>query len=234
MSERDDIEEAGDGRALIAEYVLGLLDAEAHERLRRRIAESPKLQAEEAFWQSRFSYLDAEFAPVEPPRHALSQIEKRLFPETARASFWDSLALWRGIAAGAVAVAAVAIGFSLLQPAPTSGVLATQLVAALQAEGSDVQFVAFYDGTGGVRLTALSGSAIPDRDYELWAIQAGQAPISMGLVPVDGRTTLALSDQVRAGWGEGSVLAITLEPKGGAPGGVATGPIVAQGVVTKI
>jgi anti-sigma-K factor RskA len=56
----------------------------------------------------------------------------------------------------------------------------------------------------------------------------------MGLVPINARTTVELSDAVRSGWGEGSVLAITLEPKGGAPGGVPTGPVVAQGAVTKI
>ena len=56
----------------------------------------------------------------------------------------------------------------------------------------------------------------------------------MGLVPIDARTTVELTDAVRSGWGEGSVLAITLEPAGGAPNGVPTGPIVAQGAVTKI
>jgi len=107
-------------------------------------------------------------------------------------------------------------------------------VAALQAEGSDVQFLALYDGSGAVRLTALSGATLPNNDYELWAIQGGGSPISMGVVPINARTTVELSDAVRSGWGEGSVLAVTLEPKGGAPAGVPTGPIVAQGAVTKI
>ncbi|MNL63606.1 Anti-sigma-K factor rskA [compost metagenome] len=112
--------------------------------------------------------------------------------------------------------------------------LTTQLVAALEAEGSDVRFLALYDGAGAVRLTALSGDVATDRDLELWAIQGGGDPISMGVIPVNARSVVELSEQVRQGWGEGSVLAITLEPKGGAPEGKPTGPVVAAGEVHQI
>ncbi len=222
------------GRASVAEYVLGLLGTTEHERLRRRIEAEPALQREHDFWAARFAHLDAEFEPANPPSYILPALERRLFGVEKSQSWWDNLFLWRSVATGALAVAAVAIGFAVLQPRPDSAALATQLVAALRAEGSDVQFVALYDGTGAVRLTALSGEAVPNSDYELWAIQGGGAPISMGLVPINARSTVELSDTVRAGWGEGSVLAITLEPAGGAPGGIPTGPVVAQGAVTKI
>lgn len=233
MSEQD--RQGGDeNRAMVAEYVLGLLDTATHEAMGQAIARDPALQREHDFWVQHFSALDAQFEPVTPPAHILPRIEARLFGAKPLVSWWDSLALWRSVAAGALAVAAVAVGFSVLQPRPDSSLLATQLVAALRAEGSDVQFLALYDGSGAVRLTALSGAEVPGSDYELWAIQGGAAPISMGLVPVNARTTVELSDAVRSGWGEGSVLAITLEPKGGAPAGIPTGPIVAQGAVTKI
>lgn len=233
MSEQD-FKEGDEGRAAVAEYVLGLLGPKAHAAMTDRIEQSQELQRERDFWVQRFAYLDNQVDPVSPPAHLFSNLETRLFGEQKRTSFWDSLALWRSIAAGALAVAAVAVGFTLLQPRPDSGALATQLVAALQAEGSDVEFVALYDGTGAVRLTSLSGHSVPGSDYELWAIQGGRDPISMGVIPVDARSTVELSDAVRTGWGEGSVLAITLEPQGGAPNGVPTGPVVAQGAVTKI
>jgi anti-sigma-K factor RskA len=222
------------GSPLVAEYVLGLLDSAEHLRVEKLIADSPALQKERDFWSARFAALDSEFSEVTPPARTWQSIETRLFPTPVRASWWDSLALWRGITGGALAIAVAAVGFSLVQPAPDSAALTTQLVAALRAEGSDVQFVALYDGSGAVRLTALSGSEIPDRDYELWAIQGGGAPVSMGIVPVNARSVVELSPAIQAGWGEGSVLAITLEPKGGAPNGIATGPIVAQGAVTRI
>jgi len=226
---------SGDKRgALVAEYVLGLLGPEDHERVGRLIAADPGLQRERDFWVRRFAALDGEFAEVEPPHDILKQVESRLFGPPAKSSVWNSLALWRGLTAGAMAVAVMAIGFTLTRPAPSVTTLTTQLVAALQAEGSDVRFVALYDGTGTVRLTALSGAVPSDRDLELWAIQGGNDPISMGVIPVNQRSVVDLSEQVLAGWGEGSVLAITLEPKGGAPEGKATGPIVALGEVHQI
>ncbi|HTM78338.1 MAG TPA: anti-sigma factor [Devosia sp.] len=225
----------GGRNALVAEYVLGLLDAGEHARVGRLIEADPGLRRERDFWMARFSALDDEFAETPVPAHLLGAIEARAFGETgAAAGWWNSLALWRGIAAGALAVAVVAVGFNVLQPAPSSGVLATQLVAALEQEGSDVKFVALYDGvTGMVRLTALSGDAVADKDFELWAIQGGK-PMSMGVIPVNARSEVGMSAEIAAGWGEGSVLAITLEPKGGSPSGAPTGPIVAKGAVTRI
>ena len=97
-----------------------------------------------------------------------------------------------------------------------------------------MRFLALYDGAGAVRLTALSGEVPSDRDLELWAIQGEQDAVSMGVIPVNERSVVPLSEEVRTGWGEGSVLAITLEPKGGAPEGKATGPVVALGEVHQI
>ncbi|MCP8884549.1 anti-sigma factor [Devosia sp. XJ19-1] len=234
MSEDQDRKGDGGRSALVAEYVLGLLSPADHARVERQIEADPALQAERDFWSARFAALDSEFAEVPTPAHTLEQIEGRLFGVAKRPGFWDSLALWRGITAGALAVAVAAIGFNLMRPGPDVTSLTTQLVAALEAEGSDVRFLALYDGTGAVRLTALSGDVASDRDLELWAIQGGQDPISMGVIPVNQRSVVELSEQVRAGWGEGSVLAITLEPKGGAPEGKATGPVVALGEVHQI
>lgn len=234
MSDSDHTQDEGDRhRVLVAEYVLGLLDQPNHARVERLIEADAGLRAERDFWLMRLSALDESFEQVQPPAHVLGALEKRLFGLEKRTSWWDSLALWRGLTAGALAVAVAAIGFSLVQPAPDAASLTTQLVAALDAEDSDVRFVALYDGSGAMRLTALSGEAVPDRDYELWAIQGGD-PISMGVVSVADRNTVMIGPEVMEGWGEGSVLAITLEPEGGAPGGVPTGPVVAQGAVTQI
>jgi anti-sigma-K factor RskA len=106
-----------------------------------------------------------------------------------------------------------------------------QLVAAIQAnEGSGVEFVALYDtATGTVRLTSLSGEVAPDRDLELWYIKGEEPAVSMGVIPVNQRTEIDLSAEAKSKFAEGTVLAITLEQKGGSPTGKAQGPIVAVG-----
>ena len=242
MSMDDQRSDGADGdKALVAEYALGLLDAAEHQRMSRRIAAEPALAAELRLWQSRLSNLDGEFAEMPAPPRILDRLERRLFaPDaapTGLARWWNSLALWRSLAAGGVAIAALAVGFSLLQPPRLDPrEFATQLVAALEAqEGSGVEFVALYDtATGNVRLTALSGEAVPGKDFELWYIRGDEPAVSMGVIPVDQRTEIVLAPEARAKFGEGTVLAVTLEPEGGSPTGIATGPVVAVGRATAI
>lgn len=221
-----------DDRALVAEYALGLLADDERLKLAHRLDSEAPLRAELRVWRARLETLDAAFAETPAPAGALRAIEARLFGASARAGWWHSLALWRGLAAGAVAVAVVAIGLNLARPpqlAPEE--YAVQLVAALQAqEGSGVEFIAFYDqGSGQVRITSLSGAAVPDHDYELWYIDGDAPAVSMGVVPIDARKEIPLDEKARAAFNPGTVLAVTLEQKGGSPTGVAQGPIVAVG-----
>lgn len=239
MSTSDDIGGDFEGRnALVAEYVLGLLSASEHERIGRLIENDPALRAERDFWVSRFAALNAEYEETPVPAHLYAAIEARAFGDVVRAgrpavSFWENLIVWRGIAAGAVAVAVAAVGFNLMQPRFDADQMAVQLVAALQShEGSGIEFVALYDeGSGQVRITSLKGAAIPDKDFELWYINGDQPAVSMGVIPVNERREIAVDPTVIA---PGTVLAVTLEQTGGSPTGVAQGPIVAVGSATPI
>ena len=240
MSTSDSTSGDHEGRqALVAEYVLGLLSSAEHERVGRLIEDSAALRAERDFWISRFAALNAEYEDTPVPGHIYAAIEARAFGDLVRpraTSWWDSLPIWRSIAVGALAVAIAAVGFNLMQPRFDADAMAVQLVAALQAqEGSGVEFVAFYDtGSGEVRITSLAGTAVPDRDFELWYIN-GEAPaVSMGVIPVDQRLEIPLDPAAKAEIGPGTVLAVTLEQTGGSPTGVAQGPIVALGKATPI
>ncbi len=226
-----------DDRILVAEYALGLLDDTERLTMARRLAAEPALRAELRTWRSKLETLDAAFVETPPPPAALPSIERRLFGEPARTGFWESLLLWRSAAAGAAAVAVLAIGYNLVQPqqlAPDE--FATQLVAAIQAqEGFGVEFIALYDQSSGeVRLTSLRGDAIPDRDFELWYIEGEQPAVSMGVIPVNERMEIPLDEPARAAINPGTVFAVTLEQKGGSPTGVAQGPIVAVGTALAI
>jgi anti-sigma-K factor RskA len=238
MSTGDDIGGDYEGRnALVAEYVLGLLSPREHERVGRLIEADQNLRAERDFWVSRFAALNAEFEETPVPPHLYAAIEARAFGDVVKASrslpWWESLMVWRSIAAGALAVAVAAVGFNLMQPRFDANTMAVQLVAALQAhEGSGIEFLALYDqGSGQVRITSLKGAAIPDKDFELWYINGDQPAVSMGVVPVNERREIAVDPAVI---GPGTVLAVTLEQTGGSPTGVAQGPIVAVGSATPI
>lgn len=225
-----------DDQVLVAEYALGLLEGDERNTVAHRIATEPSLAADLRVWRTRLATLDSEFAEVAVPVGVLPRLETRLFgSEPARSGgWWNSLALWRGFTAAAAAIAVVAVGINLMQPPRLDPqMFANQLVAALSEQGSNVSFVALYNPmTGSVRLTTLSGAAVPDKDYELWAIQGANAPVSMGVVPM-GRSDMKMPP-MPAEFGEGTVLAVTLEQKGGSPTGAPQGPIVAKGAATAI
>jgi anti-sigma-K factor RskA len=235
MSTDGNIGDTRDEGILVGEFALGVLSPAEHAQMAARIAADPALKAELVMWRHRLSGLDREYAEERAPRAVLLRTEARLFPQPRPPRLWDSLAFWRSLATGGVLVAVAAIGLNLMQPPPLDpNELATQLVAALEAqEGSGVSFVALYDsGTGMLRLTALSGADTPDKDFELWAIRGTDAPVSMGVVPINARAEIEMPRDMP--FAEGTVLAVTLEPPGGSPTGGPTGPVVALGKATAI
>jgi anti-sigma-K factor RskA len=235
MSDESQIGGDDEDRLLVAEYALGVLPASENMGVRARLKAEPALRADLKFWRMRLASLDDEFAETPAPAGVWGRIEQRLFTGQARPGFWNSLALWRSVTAGALAVAAIAIGLNVTTPRPDPKAFAAQLVAALHEEGSNVSFVALYNATTGqVRLTALSGDVVADKDYELWAIEGADAPKSMGVIAVNARTEMTLPPDILAEFGEGTILAVTLEQKGGSPTGAPQGPIVAKGAATEI
>jgi anti-sigma-K factor RskA len=235
MSDDSNISGPDEDSVLVAEYVLGLLPEAARETLRARLRDEPALRADLSFWRNRLASLDTEFAETAAPAGVWPRLEQRLFTGQAKAGWWNSLALWRSVAAGALAVAAIAVAINLTAPRPDPKAFAAELVAALHAEGSNVSFVALYNsGSGELRITPLSGDQPSDRDYELWAIEGDQPARSMGVIAANARNDVKIAPDILVDFGEGTTLAVTLEQKGGSPTGVAQGPIVAAGKATQI
>jgi anti-sigma-K factor RskA len=77
--------------------------------------------------------------------------------------------------------------------------------------------------TGIVTVQPLRVDTPEGRVLELWRIPPGQAPQSVGLVDPDQLTLLNVAAE------PGDIMAITVEPPGGAPGGVPSGPPILSG-----
>ncbi len=54
------------------------------------------------------------------------------------------------------------------------------------------------------------------------------------MIAINQRVDMAVKPDILAGFGPGTTLAISLEPKGGSPTGAPTGPVVAAGKATMI
>lgn len=171
-----------------------------------------------------------------------------------KAGVWQSAGFWQGVAglAVAAALAAVAIGpLGLLKPdTPDTRVVvqppplptpdttppvedpdAPKPVSTLLRDDGSTGWLASVDPTEGTVLMVPVPAAADaqGREPELWIIPPGGKAQSLGIVSINRSHTVKVPDALRADLDKGAVLAITLEPKGGAPQGVATGPIIAKG-----
>ena len=69
-------------------------------------------------------------------------------------------------------------------------------------------------------------TAQPTNDYELWILRGDGVPVSMGVLPQIGQTSLDLGADAVAALTTGSTLAVSLEPQGGSPQATPSGPVL--------
>lgn len=216
-----------------AEYVLGTLPHAERVAFARALATDVGLQAAVARWQAHLAPLDDTTPEVAPPAGLWLRIRAAVAPATEDGRVKDltrSLRRWRVGAIGASALAAglaLALGLGRVLPAdPEAG----QYVAVVNRGGELPALVVRVDTRRGLAEVRSVAMDVPrEKSLELWYIADGGAPRSLGLVE-PGRASMPMPNAVRDAAGlDKAVLAVTVEPSGGAPGGVPTGPVVYSG-----
>ena len=160
--------EGGDD-LMAAEYVLGVLDAGARQRVETRIASDRVFAKMVESWQSRFEPLDEDYESVAPPPMVKAALDKRLFAATeAKApGLFQSLAFWRGLSLASLALAAFVVVPEFIRREPQVAKV-IPIVAPMQADTGEVRFVALYEpGSDEIRVTRVKAEKGADRDYEL-------------------------------------------------------------------
>lgn len=219
--------------ATAGEYVLGTLPHAEREAFRLRLLAEPLLSAEVARWETHFDPIADEVTPVNPPVRVWDMIDRRLFaPPKAELKF-GLARLWKSLAFGS-AFAAVGMVLMLLLGEPDRAIDRQLWVSDMVSADSSVRLTALYDESDGEMRVSVAGTPPTEgRDFELWLIQGDRAPISLGVMPHQGQAAMPIPPQLRTLLAN-ATLAITDEPAGGAPGGVATGPIIAQAEMRRI
>lgn len=213
---------------LAAEYVLGTLSADERRAVEARMAADAAFRATVAQWADRLQPLADAATPVSPHPDSLARIFARLDTSANAppandniAALKRSVARWRVasfVAAAAAVVLGVFVAVDRNQPAPT------EYVATLTPDGGAPGFILTVDTAANtLTIQRVVDTPAEDRSFELWAVEPGQAPVSMGIVE-QASLTVDLPYQP-----EGLVFAISDEPRGGSPTGTATGPIVFSG-----
>jgi len=228
--------ERGSDDIVAAEYVLGVLPAA------ERTAGTRRIDLEAAFarlveqWEGYFSPLNVAYQAVEPPASVKVALDRRLFaiggaaPATSQQpGLWSSLALWRGLAAAAIAAFAIYVALPYVNPPVV--IPQTRLVASIAPANSDVSYLAVYDAAAGeVSLSRVSGEPGADKDFELWMVEGQNAPVSMGVIPAGDTARIAVKPETKAKLDRGVALAISREPKGGSTTGAPTTVVAAGGL----
>jgi len=216
---------------LAAEYALGVLSGAEREHAEKLALTDREFALAVARWQQTLSPLADEIAGTPPPAAVKQALERRLsgFPDAREARWYDSLLLWRAVALAA-SVAALMLGFALVSRDTGPG----PLIAAINTEAGAAQYVA-HVGPGGRTLTLarLDDKVAPaaGRDHELWLVEGGNAPVSLGVIGRSAKSRLTVPAGLAAKIAAGAILAISDEPLGGSPTGKATGPVIALGPV---
>ncbi len=240
-----------EGDVLAGEYVLGVLDAEQRRIVEQRIAVESTFASEVVAWETHLMALAAEITPIPVPDYVWVRISRSLgfglsprrIIQPERSSFWNNVGAWRWLSAGGFATAAicvialvnlsrtpppvappVAIVPAVVEPAP--------MVSTLSREDGKPGFVATVDKhSGQMMLMPMEPITQQGRVQELWLIPADGRPRSLGIVSAEHAQSGRLPERMLPLLDSSAILAITLEPPGGGPGGKPSGPITAKGAM---
>lgn len=215
--------------ALAAEYALGLLEGAELRAFEARLGAEPRLREMVARWSEDLAAMLGDVPAVAPPARAEAALMRRLFPEPERPGLLGRVVPWLLGAATAAALVFVA----LLVPSLLGRGAAPEFQARLAAEDESLVVLASFDAdTRRLAIEREAGEIPEGQDLELWVIQ-GESVRSLGVIPREPEGVIEVSQELAPDLRDGQ-LALTVEPIGGSPTGVATGPIVAAGPVTEL
>jgi anti-sigma-K factor RskA len=240
MTEGEDID------GLAAEYVLGSLDVDE----RRRIAVRRKVDAalDDAIraWETRLAPLGDDVPGTEPPPYLFRRIADTLWaPEgtsvqPTQTRFSSRRALLVGACALAACLALVVVWLHGLPGRPTtfSAQLQRSALGTILEDSANVWTpfgfeVSFDLRASTIVVNPVAAGASSTRHYQLWLIPRDHGPpISLGVIALPKTNVSPWLATYPPGDLPDTKLAVSLEPEGGSPIGIPSGPLVFVGTLS--
>jgi anti-sigma-K factor RskA len=229
--------------ALAGEYVLGTLSAQARASVDARMPGEPALREAVQAWEARLLPLTALAPPAEPSPALWARIERSLGPvagaaaskaaparTSALSGWWNNLNLWRGLAAGGFAAAALMVAVMVTRPLPTPQYMVVLVAPQDKAPGWVIQTT----GSRQLSLVPLGTFEVPpQKTLQFWTkADQWRGPVSLGLVK-QGETLRIPIDKLPP-LEPNQLFELTLEPENGSPIDRPTGPIQFIGRAVKV
>jgi len=207
---------------LASEYALGTLRGLARRRFERWRASTPYVDQRCRFWEERLMHLAKDLKPMQPPAHIWPAIQRRLQLATRQ----SAPRRMRPFALAASVL--LALGLAALfywRSLPANHATAAATIAAKSGEHL-WELQVFGQADRLVARAARLAARPAGSDYELWALPAGAAPVSLGVLPAAGASSRMLSSRQRQALALSSQVAVSIEPLGGSPTGQPTGAVI--------
>ena len=216
-----------------AELALGVLDGDERAAALRRMLAEPGFARDVERWRAHFGALFASLPAVEPGgalgERVIARLDGRAAPVVRNP--------WKPMAIAASLAAASLLGLVVTRPTPVAPPPVTTaapapMVAAFMIEGQEAPLVATYDAGKG-SLSMPGPMPIPaGKSAQLWAIVGTGAPQPLGLFHEAGQRVEAEARSAQP-MAPGTTLAISIEPEGGSPTGLPTGPVVGSATLVR-
>jgi len=218
---------------LAGEYVLGTLRGRARERFERQVEKDPRLKDLVRSWEKKLSPMAEALPPVEPSSRVWRRIEARLDAPSAKAApWWSRVSFWRPFALTAAAAAVGAfLYFGVISPRPPTVTMPAHMAVLADKKNASGWVLTVNPSAQEITAMVMHPEPMkPDQSYELWMLPGkDQAPISLGLLPMQGSSKMKVEKPMFEKLMGASGLAVSLEPAGGSPTGAPTGPVMYQG-----
>lgn len=227
-----------DDELLAAELAFGLIDGAEAAAALQRVDADPAFAAAHLRW---LDYAAAMFSDAaEVPSAAVWQAIAARIPANDSAPrgsastlrWWQAGAMAASVAALVLGVVAVRKPQTVVVQVPVSAQPSAPMVAVLTGKRGVV--TVSYDPASGRMTSAVSGLDIGKHSPELWVIPADGKPRSMGVVHADTPSWGKVPEAASAVMGEGVTIAVTVEPLGGSPSGLPTGPVILSGKMVAV
>lgn len=220
----------GDRAGLAAEFALGTLDESERRSAQALYDTDPAFARAVDEWRRRLATLSEATPAIAPPDGLFASVMQRIGVKGDNViALRRKISFWRGATAAAAALAAALL---LVIALPSTRPAAPQhFVAVLQAGGKSPAFIASVDVAHGlIGIRRVDAPAAAGHSYELWALGAGRAaPQPLGVIDAVARIPTERLKKLDRSQLRDTTFAISLEPEGGSPTGLPTGPVLFVG-----
>lgn len=233
-----------------AEYALGTLSHSERLSIERERKSDSELDEYIQFWELKLAPMLESFDAQQPPQYILRKLQKKLAeasklaPEEANSlrekaidnarkqllQLQKKIKRWQLIGLSGYAFSAlllIVVGFKSFNTSPAKEV---PFVAVFQQDDAQPAFLMSVDLIARtLKVQSVTAKGLTDqKTYQLWikSDALGPTPQSLGLLSSIDDPTVKVLDQFTPELIKSALFGISVEPQGGSPTGVPTGPAI--------